>query len=305
MNIEFNVYKAVEVDEGYDIQGEDNLTGKTAIIDVDTLIIAAALSAQESYVLINKKGSSKKLEYKNITEFWGSYPKRQGGKLADINKSRAKKGLPLYSYSDFEVEECARLVSQGKDISPEVIAKGRFKRSIQYIQDQPWCGDFIICYGEGENFRYNEAQTQPYKSTRMNKPILYPEVRDYMLKRYSDKVIRKSGVETDDIISELLYKAYIKADKDLDKVDVVGCFIDKDILQVPCLHYNFNKPEEGVSKVEQIDSDRSLASQMLMGDKIDTIPALPALDNFLHEKYDVRKSKSLGATTASNYLKTL
>lgn len=276
----------------------------TAIIDVDTLLIHAALAGQNTSIKAIGKNTGKTLTFKNRTEFYGSWRTKDGGWLADFNAKREVKGLKPISLDVFDIEDAIvpiedQLTEDGTVITPEIVVKGRFKSKIEAITKQPWCKDFKICFGTGENFRYNIAQTQPYKNERPSKPLLYDVVRDYMLTKYKDNIIIAENVETDEIVTQELWKGWIKAKRDFDKLRVVGCWIDKDLGQFPQLHYNFDKPELGLVKITPLEAIKNLASQHLSGDTIDSIPGLPKLTDELHKKYSIRRSaKGLGEKTA-------
>lgn len=276
----------------------------TAIIDIDTLLIHAALAGQESKVLVTHKSTGWQKEFKNQTEFFGHFKKKDAGWLGEYNETKRAKGLPLVSPDDFEIETIVtkiadQITEEGNVITPEIVVKGRLKNKIEAITKQSWCKDFKICFGTGTNFRYEIAQTQPYKSERPEKPLLYDVVKEYMLWKYKDHLITADGVETDEIVTEQIWKAWLRAKRNHDNLDTVSCHIDKDLDQFPCLKYDFDKPELGLQKITQIQAIKNLAVQMLKGDTIDTIPGLPKLTDGLHEKYKIRKSgKGLGEKTA-------
>lgn len=271
----------------------------TAIIDVDTLIIHAALAGQETSVLVTHKDTKWSKVFKNQTEFFGHHSKKTAGWLGKLNETRDIKVSP----DAFEITPIVtKIADQYKDdgtvITAETVVKGRIKSKIEAISNQDWCKDIKVCFGTGQNFRYNIAQTQPYKSERPTKPLLYEVVRDYMLWKYKDKMIIVDGVETDEIVTQELWKGWIKAKRDFDKLKVVGCWIDKDLAQFPQLHYNFDKPNLGLVPITPLEAVKNLAVQCLMGDNIDTIPGLPKLPTEMYKEYSLRKTKGIGETTA-------
>lgn len=275
----------------------------TAIIDVDTLIIHAALAGQKSSVIARHKKTGWERLFNNQTEFFGHYLKREGGWLSELNAKREddKKVSP----DDFELISVIEKVEDvihpnGQIITPEMIVKGRFKAKIEAITNQPWCKDFKICFATGKSFRYGIAQTQPYKNNRPAKPILYEVVRDYMLYKYKDYILTAVDVESDEIVTSELWKAWIKAERDHSKLDVVGVHIDKDLLQFPQLHYNFDNPELGLVEISPLQAIKNLAYQHLCGDTIDSVRGLPELNPELYKKYSIRKAgkPGLGAKTA-------
>jgi len=279
----------------------------TAIVDIDTLIIHAALAGQESSVVVTHKETDWNKTFKNQTEFFGHFKKKEGGWLAEVNSKKLEKGLAIVSADAFEitpvvVKVADQYTEDGTLITAETVVKGRFKNKIEAITRQEWCKDFKICFGTGKNFRYDIAQTQPYKSERPVKPLLYEVVKEYMLYKYADKMLIVDGVETDEIVTQEVWKGWIKAKRDFDKLSVVGCWIDKDLGQFPQLHYNFDKPEDGLVQITPLDAVKNLAKQCLQGDTIDTIPGLPALPAEMYEQYSLRKTKGIGDTTAKGVL---
>lgn len=275
----------------------------TALIDVDTLIVHSALAGQETSVIVTHKETGWKKEFSNQTEFFGTWQRKDGGWLAQVNAGKIEKGLEPISPDAFTIEQKVSLIDEtlddnGNAITPEVIVKGRFKNKIESIVNQPWCRDFKICYGIGRNFRYDIAQTVPYKSNRPDKPILFDVVRDYMLWKYKDHMLTAEGVESDDIMGQELYKAWMRAKRRHENLDTVAVFIDKDIAQFPCIQYNFDKPELGLVEIHPLEAAKNLATQLLMGDTIDSIPGLPKLHEELLERYKLRKTKGIGEKTA-------
>lgn len=273
----------------------------TALIDIDTLIIHAALAGQKSSIKVVGKNTGRTLTFSNRTEFYGAWQKKDGGWLKTFNDKRLEKGFEPISLDVFDIIDVVELVEDG-NISAENIVKGRFKAKIEAITKQAWCKDFKICFGTGTNFRYDIAQTQPYKSERPVKPLLYDVVKEYMLSKYKDNMLIVENVESDDIITQELWKAWIKSKRDFDKLDVVGIWVDKDIAQTSQWHYNFDKPELGLVKIETLEAIKNLAVQCLKGDTIDTVPGLPKLTDQIHEKYLLRKTKGLGEATARGLL---
>lgn len=268
-----------------------------AVIDIGTLLVHSALAAQESKVRVTNKQSGKSAEFKNITEFWGHHSKKDGGILAKVNDKRKEKGCIPYTNKDFEVETITSLVSNSES-SPETIACGRLKDKIDVITHQPWCTDFIICHGVGENYRYAEAHTQPYKAERPEKPLMMDVVKEYMLKKYKKNLFIVENAEDDDGVAQLLWESWIRAKRNHGKLDSVGVFIDKDLRQTPCLQYNFDKPELGLIKIDRVTAAKSLAVQLLRGDATDTIPGLRELHPELFKRYGLRRTKGIGKKTA-------
>ena len=127
------------------------------------------------------------------------------------------------------------------------------------------------------NYRFKIAKTKEYKGNRKaGKPIHYDAIREFMCEHWNAEVIY--GMEADD-------KMGIEACRNPSETVIAS--IDKDMLQIPCLHYNMDTGErvdalEGHS-LELIKNNKKLIgfgiiwfyAQMLMGDNADNIPGIP------------------------------
>ena len=120
----------------------------------------------------------------------------------------------------------------------------------------------VYLTGKG-NFRFDIAKTLEYKGNRKNaaKPIHLPHVREYMITKYKATV--SEGEEADDLIA-------IEATKF--GMTTVVASIDKDMLQIPCYHYNITRRE--LSAVGEFTGLKYFYSQILTGDKADNIKGL-------------------------------
>jgi len=122
-----------------------------------------------------------------------------------------------------------------------------------------WCKVFIT---EGPSFR--EQEFPSYKSNRdsMHRPHHLAASRQYLKDKYG--AIGGGGVyEADDLIG-------IHAGP-----NVCSCSIDKDMLQIPGLHYNWTKDD--FTEISEEEGRRNLYRQILMGDATDGIPGLKGI----------------------------
>ena len=116
------------------------------------------------------------------------------------------------------------------------------------------------------NFRFDIAKSYPYKGNRKanDKPKYLKSARDYMVDKYSAVISVEE--EADDLIgigaAELGYNCVVAS-------------IDKDMLQLPCWHFNFVKGEW--SKVNQWSGDLFFYTQVLTGDAADNIKGLKGI----------------------------
>lgn len=123
--------------------------------------------------------------------------------------------------------------------------------------------DFQVYLTGKGNFRHELAVTHPYKGNRKDKeePVFKNFCRHYLKENYD--AIVSEGEEADDLLS-------IEATK-LGPQTVVAS-IDKDLLQVPCYHYNFKN--DTWFQVSEFEGLLSFYLQILTGDTADNIIGL-------------------------------
>lgn len=127
-------------------------------------------------------------------------------------------------------------------------------------------------YLSGENnFRYDVGVTKPYKGNRasIKRPRFLNHAKEYLKLRY--KAISMHGYEADDGIAT-----------DMTVNGAIHCGIDKDILQIAGLHYNYVKKEW--QEISTEEAELRLYRQVLMGDNSDNIPGLPKIGEKTAEK---------------------
>ena len=120
----------------------------------------------------------------------------------------------------------------------------------------------VFLTGSG-NFRYDIAKSFPYKGNRsgIEKPIHLSVTRERLISKWGAVV--SEGEEADDLIA--IAATYYGP-------DTVVASIDKDMLQIPCRHFNF---ATGVwTTVTEFEGLRSFYKQILTGDRADNIIGL-------------------------------
>ena len=117
--------------------------------------------------------------------------------------------------------------------------------------------------GKG-NFRHDVNNT--YKANRKDKPkpIHLQAMRQYLIEGYKAKV--SSGQEADDDIAIRATEIGPSA---------IICSIDKDFLQVPCQHYNFNRGT--LVTVSKFEGLAFFYQQILTGDTADNVIGLKGI----------------------------
>ena len=120
----------------------------------------------------------------------------------------------------------------------------------------------VFLTGKG-NFRYDVSITHTYKGNRkgVEKPQHLQAIRKHMIDSW-DAIVSK-GEEADDLCG-IWATNYGK--------DAIVVSIDKDMLQIPCSHYNPNK--RTMTEVGEFEGLRFFYNQILTGDKADNIVGL-------------------------------
>mgnify|MGYP006130771371 FL=1 len=122
---------------------------------------------------------------------------------------------------------------------------------------------FEVYLTGSNNFRFDIAKSYPYKGNRESseKPKHLKHVRDYLINKFG--AIVSEGEEADDLIA-------IEATRL--GPDTIVASIDKDMLQIPCRHFNFNKNEW--TTVDEWSGNKFFYTQILTGDAADNIKGI-------------------------------
>lgn len=135
---------------------------------------------------------------------------------------------------------------------------------------------YLRFYLSGEdNFRFKIAKTKPYKGNRESyvKPRFLSHCKNYLRSQYLAYTVQDAEAD-DGIASDMVINGAIH----------IG--IDKDLRQVPGLHYDYTKKEapEAFVQVSEEEAVINLYRQVLTGDTSDNIPGLPRVGAVTAEK---------------------
>lgn len=132
----------------------------------------------------------------------------------------------------------------------------------------------VLCMSDSPTV-FRHTVYPEYKANRKGsrKPLTHKMVREWILDGCPEEcyggdaryeVIQWPGLEADDVMGIMATRA----------PDSIICTIDKDLRTVPGLHYNFDKPEEGVVRVSPEEAERFFLQQCVSGDATDGIPGI-------------------------------
>lgn len=174
----------------------------------------------------------------------------------------------------------------------ESIVRSRVDEMLDNIFMETGCTEFKIFLSDSKenNFRYKIDPT--YKANRTApKPKHLNYIKEYLIAKYKARIA--IGMEADDALGITQIQI-----PDLDKgFKTVICSIDKDLLQIPGLHYNFVKKEFTIVTLDE--GFLSFYRSILTGDVADNIKGVYGIG-------PVRAAKILhkweGEEAAINYI---
>ena len=148
-----------------------------------------------------------------------------------------------------------------QDLFPED-AVSKVDELMDYILTEtlmfPDPNDYEVFLTGSGNFRYDIAKSFPYKGNRKSteKPIHLPVAREHLITNYKASV--SEGEEADDLIAIAATKY---------GPETIVASVDKDMLQLPCKHFNFTKGEW--HDVTEFEGTKFFYKQILTGDRAD------------------------------------
>lgn len=268
------------------------------VIDADTPLFKAAKSVQVDFIVARNKKLGMEKRFKNKTQLWGHHVKKEGGWLAEYNKSAEEKSLP----EDWEIEECAELSDEINNHLDEAFMS--FNQFVGKMKKSGLAEDYLLCIGGEGNFRYDAAQLQPYKGERKDKPLIFQELKDKIVAQYGSRVELADNSEADDICSHYGWENYLNFRK-TGEWDTLLAFVDKDLSMIISPSVNYDDPEMKVVYNTPEECARCFCVQLLAGDQAtDNIKGLPNFTEEIQKKYELGKTRGIGVATAQRMLRT-
>lgn len=231
------------------------------IFDIDFIIFDAVSVAEERFITATHIPTDRKIEFKNKTELWGHYKKKEGGWIAEQNK---KLGNDFWKVADFDVVEGQRPrpfkikgvdpFTQGPNesldyfITPWDGAKKILDDKVKAICQKLGTTEYEGFTGTGDVFRHDLCTLLKYKDRdELMKPLLLRKMKEYVCERHSTTLVK--GLEADDHVSIAVLAGYNKwlagGKKDCDKV--IGIAEDKD--SDGCTGWWFNPEKDAAPRL--------------------------------------------------------
>lgn len=148
----------------------------------------------------------------------------------------------------------------------------RLKLDIAFasLKDKLKATTMAIALSGPTNWRKEVLPTYKANRKKTRKPVAFFAMKEYVRETYTTFEI--PTLEADDVCGLLMGRDLWKS-----KFERVIVSADKDLLQIPGLHYNPNKPHEGISKVTPEDGTYNFMYQALTGDAVDGYSGCPGV----------------------------
>lgn len=147
----------------------------------------------------------------------------------------------------------------------EWIARARANEMIEGILLDTQASEFECWLSDARENTFRWQLWNGYKANRVKpKPVHYDFIKELLITEWDTRIAH--GMEADDALG--IGQRYNPDILSSSKKTVI-CSIDKDLMQIPGLHYNFVKKEW--SEVTPIEGERSFYRSILVGDVSDNI----------------------------------
>lgn len=151
------------------------------------------------------------------------------------------------------------------DLEEEWVAFSRVDEMLDGILVDTEAKEFQIYLSDSRENNYRYTIYPVYKANRTApRPKHYNAIKEYLIRKWDARIA--IGMEADDAlgIGQIWNFEYVPP-----RHETVICSIDKDLLQIPGLHYNFVKKEW--SEVKAWDGLKWFYKQLLIGDTSDNV----------------------------------
>ena len=149
-------------------------------------------------------------------------------------------------------------------------ARLKFDIALADLKEKTGAVTLAICFSGAKNWRKEVLPTYKFHRKKSRKPVVFHDLRDYARQTY--RTYEFPQLEADDVCGMIMDGALWST-----KLERILVSTDKDLLQIPGLHYNHNKPEEGITEVSEEDGHYNHMFQALTGDLVDGYSGCPGV----------------------------
>ena len=181
---------------------------------------------------------------------------------------------------DILLWECALAVEEPVDWGDDLwtlhadAAQAKIHLDVAFarLKDKLNATNIGVAFSSSENWRKSVLTTYKHNRKKTRKPVVFHALKEYARSTY--KCIEVPTLEADDICGVILTadnSSFYRTTAD-EKILVSS---DKDLLQIPGLHYNPNKPEDEIFEVTPDQAHYNHMFQTLTGDTVDGYGGCP------------------------------
>ena len=127
-----------------------------------------------------------------------------------------------------------------------------------------------VALSGSKNWRKTVLPTYKYHRKKSRKPVVFFTLKEYVRETYN--TFEYEDLEADDVCGMLMGTRLWQT-----RFEKILVSTDKDLLQIPGLHYNPNKPDEGITEVTEEDGEYNHLFQTLTGDLVDGYSGCPGV----------------------------
>lgn len=177
--------------------------------------------------------------------------------LLDADSLLYKYAFPFHDTIEWDSETTSEYTDASR-------AKDELDWFVQSVMEETNTSTAVLCLSSDFNFRYTVLPSYKHNRANLEKPFLYDVLKEHVEENYT--VERWKWYEADDVIGVLATRhphRYVIAS------------MDKDLLQIPGIHYPWNKRR--IIKVSPEEGQHFHLMQTLMGDPTDGYRGCPGV----------------------------
>ena len=238
-----------------------------ALIDADGLIFSCGFAAEKMVYELREVKDGEHI----ILQTW---PKKKD--IPDTLLGVNSEIECIFDRDDFAVYEGKQYITRRRNLEPLENALHLVKSKMLDILKETQADDFKVYIKGIGNFRDDLAVTRKYKGNRdlTHRPTYEDDIRRYLKNVWQAEEV--DGMEADDKVAMLQWPNSPLCNEAF-KIHpfTIICSCDKDLLQVPGWHYNYNKKEKQF--VTELEGWRNFYESLLSGDPADNIEGVEGI----------------------------
>ena len=152
------------------------------------------------------------------------------------------------------------------------LEEARIRLDIEFagLKEKTNAAVLAVALSGQKNWRKEVLPSYKYHRKKSRKPVVFHALKEYVRETY--KTFEYPQLEADDVCGMLMGSRLWRT-----KFEKILVSTDKDLLQIPGLHYNPGRPQEGITEVSEADGTYNHMFQTLTGDLVDGYSGCPGV----------------------------